>query len=328
MTVLKFFLRAARRYIVQPLVLLLAKLTAIGLMLIPGNPAHRIFDRRGFHLLRKHFYLPIPEIDDVERPFWNQQSSMIGIDMNDQMALDCLEHVIPPFMDEFRAQFPLQPTENSTQFHLINGNYMAVDAHVYYAFIRYYKPKHIIEIGAGNSTRLAAVACMRNEQETGCPTNLTVIEPFPPDVLAKGFAGLTQLLHVRVQDVNLNVFTALEAGDILFIDSSHVLRSGGDVQFEYLEILPRLSPGVLVHIHDISLPKPYPQVYWDTQLYWNEQFLLQAFLTFNHEFQVVWPGSYMLLRYPDLMNRRFPELKAMRQSFPFSAPSAFWIRRL
>jgi hypothetical protein len=130
----------------------------------------------------------------------------------------------------------------------------------------------------------------------------------------------------KVQDVPLDVFTSLEAGDILFIDSTHALRSGSDVQYEFLEILPRLAPGVLVHVHDVSLPLPYPKVYYDTQTYWNEQYLLQAFLAYNSRFEVVWAGNYMLLNHRDAMLETFPEFKLMREKWTSSEPSAFWIR--
>jgi hypothetical protein len=129
-----------------------------------------------------------------------------------------------------------------------------------------------------------------------------------------------------IQDVPLSVFEEPEGGDILFIDSSHVIRSGNDVHYEYLKILPRLKPGVLVHVHDISLPKPYPKVYYDNHLYWNEQYLLQAFLMFNSAYEVVWPGNYMMETYPEKMLERFPEIKVMRTSYPSSEPTAFWMR--
>src|SRR3972149_5863814 len=115
-------------------------------------------------------------------------------------------------------------------------------------------------------------------------------------------------------------------GDILFLDSSPVLRAGGDVQLEYLEILPRLAPGVLVHVHDISLPKPYPRVYFETGMYWNEQYLLQAFLAFNSRFEVLWPGNWMMVRHPEKVCAVFPEFHEMRKLYPQSEPTGFWMR--
>src|SRR5262249_5831168 len=155
---------------------------------------------------------------------------------------------------------------------------------VYYALIRHFRPKRIIEIGSGNSTVLAAAACMTNQKEYGAAPRLTAIEPYPNEILKKGLPGLTELIDQPLQKVDLGLFQTLEEGDILFIDSSHVLRAGNDVELEYLEIIPRLKPGVFVHVHDVSLPRRYPKCYFDQQLFWNEQQLLQAFLAFNSRF--------------------------------------------
>ena len=116
----------------------------------------------------------------------------------------------------------------------------------------------------------------------------------------------------------------LEAGDVLFIDSSHMLRIGSDVQFEYLEILPRLKPGVIVHIHDIFLPAEYPRNWvHDKHIFWNEQYLLQAFLAFNASFEVLWGGSWMHLNHPAELESAFQSYKRENQW-----PGSFWIRRV
>jgi hypothetical protein len=114
----------------------------------------------------------------------------------------------------------------------------------------------------------------------------------------------------------------LGADDILFIDSSHVLRIGSDVQYLFLEVLPRLAPGVLVHIHDIFMPAEYPREWVLTHGYfWTEQYLLQAFLTFNTSWEVIWAGSFMQLNHRESLACAFPQavLDAM--------PGSFWIRR-
>jgi hypothetical protein len=304
----------------------LARLTALCIGMIPGNPYHDLFLRHGYHLLRRHFYLPIPDEGELKADYWENQSELPGIDMNDAGALELLHGVFPGYMDEFRDRFPIERPTDTRRFHLINGGYMAVDAHVYYAMIRHFKPGRIVEIGAGNSTLLGGATCMENRRETGRTVDYTAIDPFPQSILEGGVPGLTRLLAARVQDTDMGLFTSLRANDILFIDSSHVLRSGNDVQFEYLEILPRLAPGVLVHIHDISLPRHYPKVYFDNQLYWNEQYLLQAFLAFNSRFRVLWAGNYMMLKYPEQVCKVFPEYHIMRRHYPMSEPTAFWMR--
>jgi hypothetical protein len=276
--------------------------------------------------LRQHFYVPIPDETDLRDPMLKASSDLVGIDMNEEKALEFLRNVLPKYQAEFRQSFPLHRTEGSEQFHLINGGYMAGDAQVYYALIRHGRPRRIIEIGGGNSSLLAAAACLRNREDYGVKPHLTVIEPYPWDLLKKGVRGVDVLREERIQTVELELFTSLQAGDILFIDSSHVLRPGGDVQREYCEILPRLAPGVLVHIHDISLPKPYFPSYFQNHLYWNEQYLLQAFLTYNSRYEVVWPGTYMYVQHAEEVVNAFPEIADMRVEYPLAEPSSFWLR--
>lgn len=292
----------------------------------PASKCHAAFYRLGYHLLAKHFYLPIPDDTDELDNFWVESSALVGVDMNDTAGIEIMEKFAPRYLPEFRTMFPIEGPLKPPGFYLINGGYMAIDAHVYYCLIRHHKPSRIVEIGNGNSTLLAIAASKKNEEETGQRPKLTSIDPYPWSIFRQGYAGLDDLIVKRVQDVPLSLFEQLEAGDILFIDSSHVIRSGNDVHYEYLEILPRLKPGVLVHVHDISLPKPYPKVYYDNHLYWNEQYLLQAFLLFNDRFEVIWPGNYLMLKYPERMLAVFPEFQRMRQDYPMSEPTAFWMR--
>ncbi|MBN2562024.1 MAG: class I SAM-dependent methyltransferase [Phycisphaerae bacterium] len=293
------------------------------------NLAHDVFYRHGFHLLRKHYYLPIPDKADLGDDFWEKTSDLPGLALNETRALDLLDKVLPPYLQEFRERFPLH--EGGAQpdsFFLTNGTYMAVDAHVYYAFIRHFRPKRILEIGGGRSTLLAVAAGLRNARSSGQGPRVTVIDPFPSPLIKTGFAGLTEIIPARVQDVGLDTFASLTENDMLFIDSSHVLRAGGDVQFEYLELLPRLRPGVLVHVHDVSLPKNYPRVYFEQHLYWNEQYVLQAFLAFNSRFEVIWPGNYLMCRHRARIEAAFPEILEQRKTYPDSEPTSFWMRTL
>lgn len=291
-----------------------------------AEAARAVLSRRGFHLLRHHYYLPIPEAADCDNRFFASSSELVGVELDEDSALALLESAIAPTLAEFRSTFPIHPDPQRPGFHLINGNYMAVDAHVYYGLIRHFAPRRIVEIGSGNSTLVAAAAVAANRRDGRRQADLIAIEPFPGPALRTGLDGAGRLVESKVQEVPLGLFEELEAGDILFIDSSHCLRSGGDVQYEYLEILPRLGPGVLVHIHDISLPRPYPRTYFERQLYWNEQYLLQAFLAFNSRFEVLWPGALMMERHPDRITTLFPEVLTMRQHYPDATPTAFWMR--
>ena len=206
-----------------------------------------------------------------------------------------------------------------------NGWFENVDGEILYCMIRHFKPRRIIEVGSGFSTYLSAQAIARNRQEDphyGC--ELTAIEPNPNPVLQSGFPGLTRLISRNVQDVALHEFQKLEANDIFFVDSSHILKIGSDVHYEFLEIIPRLDRGVLIHAHDILLPAEYPrEKVFNENIFWNEQYLLQAFLAFNERYEVLWASSFMHLKHPDKLEKAFLSYQKSK-----IWPGSFWMRRM
>lgn len=122
-----------------------------------------------------------------------------------------------------------------------------------------------------------------------------------------GVAGITRLVKQKVEDVDLAFFDAFEENDLLFIDSSHVSKAGSDVNYLFFEVLPRLKPGVVVHIHDIFLPDEYPKVWViDQGRNWNEQYLLRAFLQFNREWEILWAAHFMGTRHTMAVQQTFP----------------------
>jgi len=138
---------------------------------------------------------------------------------------------------------------------------------------------------------------------------------------------LSRLLIQKVEDVGVDFFSSLDDGDILFIDSSHVVRTGGDVPFLYMEVLPRLRKGVLVHIHDIFLPLAYPKEYViKKRCFWNEQYLLQAFLTYNDAFEVLLCGSYLHLKHLEELRSTFPPPAGLGVHENYFS-SSFWMRK-
>lgn len=203
------------------------------------------------------------------------------------------------------------------QFHFYNGMYDGIDALVLYYMIRHYKPNLIIEIGSGWSTRIAAQAAIVNKK-----TKLIAIEPYPESILVNGFPGLTSLMINKVEEINKDFFNQLGENDILFIDSSHIVKTDSDVNYLYLDVIPRLKKGVIIHIHDIFLPQEYPR-WWiiDDLRFWNEQYLLQAFLQFNTKFQVLLANNYLCTHHLELVKTVFPNC-------PFYAHvSSFWMQR-
>jgi hypothetical protein len=282
-----------------------------------------MLQKMGMHVVPNHFYEPVPDARSISEGFWTTPSSLVGIDLRESGQLTLLEH----FCDKYRPEFEQleNPTPTSTNgFSLANRSFGSVDGEILYCMVRHFRPNTIIEIGSGNSTRVSSMAIFKNGQETGAQGKLIAIEPYPNAAIEKGFPGLTRLIKTPVQSVPLEQFEVLGENDILFVDSSHVLKEASDVQFEYLEIVPRLKNGVIVHFHDIFLPFPYPRSWVVDELrFWNEQYLLQALLAFNSSFEVIWAGNYMSHKHPDVLRRAFSSYKPNE-----TAPGSFWIRKI
>ena len=242
--------------------------------------------------------------------------------MNRDGQLALLRTIAGQYQAEYDA-FPEQQTTDPTDYYFDQPMFRSVDAEMLYGVIRHFRPRRIVEIGSGFSTLAAAAACRKN-LESGHVTELICIEPFPSETLTRGVPGVTRLIPRALEEVDSGLFASLSANDILFIDSSHVLRIGNDVYREYLSILPSVQPGVLVHVHDIFLPHEYPRTWVkDEYRFWNEQYLLQAFLTFNNAFRIIWAGSYMHHEHRE-------ELSAAFRSYnPATVlPGSFWIQRV
>jgi hypothetical protein len=288
------------------------------------EPFYEIFKKYDFYFLPKHYFLPIPDDDDMK---FACESELVGINMRDDFQMEFTHAVVLKYKSEFDTFPEYESNNNRLQYFMINGTFMTGDGHAYYSLIRDIKPATIIEIGSGQSTLLANHAIDKNFEECTKDTcQLKVIDPYCAYKLEK-LKRLTELKNCKLQEVGLNYFHQLKSGDILFIDSSHTLKSGGDVWMEYCEIIPRLNSGVYVHIHDISLPMPYSTSYYHSHWYWNEQYVLQTLLTNNDKLEVVWAGNYLFHKYPKEMTTAFsPGYDMMRKIYPQAGPCSFWIR--
>lgn len=264
----------------------------------------RTCQKLGINVTPRHFYWPIPDLKMLARKNWTECRLSDGVSLQLDRQLRLLETALLSFCSE--CHFPEQATGRAHEFHFNNGFFERVDAEIAYAMVRHQMPRRIIEIGSGQSTRLMAAALRRNAEE-GHRGELLAIEPHPDEVLRQGFPGLSKLAMQRVQEVPLEVFTRLKWGDILFIDSSHVVAVDSDVIHEYLRILPKLQPGVVIHVHDIFLPADYPQKFVMNNLcFWGEQYLLEAFLSYNRAFQVLWASSAMQFFHHPELEKNFP----------------------
>jgi predicted O-methyltransferase YrrM len=301
--------------------------------LVWDKKSFQIFEQSGVHVTPNLFYYSIPNTRTLGDDLWEKESELVGIDMNISQQLTLLKEVFPKFGGEWVFAESKNTVASTHDYYSHNATFGGGgDAEVLHSMIRHFKPKKVVEIGSGFSTYLSARACLMNKEKDGVQTELFAIEPFPNNTLKKGFPGLTALIERPLETVDLDLFTSMEANDILFIDSTHVLKIGGDVKYEYLEILPRLQNGVIVHCHDIFFPGEYPKSWvLDNHWFWTEQYLLQAFLAFNNAFEILWAGQYM--------NRKYTkELKHVFSSYldnsidnlkinPSLGAGSLWIRR-
>ena len=288
-----------------------------------------LWESLGFHIVPIHFHQPIPDTRTLSDEIWDRTSELVGIDMNAKRQLELLTEVFPNFAQE--CDFPRERTEIPYEFYRKNGAFLSVDAEVFHSMIRHFQPKRIVEVGSGSTTYLAARACRLNAEKKGTRTEFCAIDPFPNETVKRGFPGLTSLIQKPLEQVAMGFFSRLEENDILFIDSSHVVGIGGDVNYEFLEIIPRLKTGVIIHVHDIFAPAEYPKKWiFEDRFFWTEQYILQAFLSFNCDFEILWASSYMHLNYPDKLKSVFPSYVDLQHDYPHYPqvwPSSFWFRR-
>jgi hypothetical protein len=237
-----------------------------------------------------------------------------GIEWNESLVDEIMEGPLVVYADEYN-QFRSTPTDNPDHFYSNNPFFGFVDAAVCYALIRNGEPATVVEIGSGHSSRVIRAALDQNGSG-----RLVSIDPNPRASVAD---VSDEHLPMVVQKMQSEWFEELSDDSILFIDSSHQAGTGSDVNFLFLEVLPALQPGVLIHIHDIYLPDDYP-IHWniDRKFNYSEQYLLQALLTFSSGFRVVWPGRWVL------QNKRTELSALMRPGEKLERHCSFWMQRI
>lgn len=242
-----------------------------------------------------------------------------GIDLNTEGQLQMLQQF--RFGSELET-FPFGRQNKPGVFYYDNGMFGPGDAEILYSMVRHFKPSMIIEIGSGNSTLVSLKATAANKKEDHrYDCNITCVEPYEIPWLEDLDVKLNR---TRVELLDHDFFQQLRANDILLIDSSHVIRPQGDVLFEFLEILPLLKKGVIIHVHDIFTPKDYPDDWIiDTHKMWNEQYLLEAFLSNNSEFEIIAALNFLFHHHPAQLFSACPVL-ASHQEFE---PRSVWIRK-
>lgn len=268
-----------------------------------------------------HFYSPMYDSRELERRkdrLWPPTPRETpGMDWRDQQQVALCTDVFAP---QSSPEFPDKPRQPG-EFFVNNGQYPPLDAWVLDGILRHYRPRRMIEVGCGFSTLVSARVF---REELPGEAELICIDPNPSPLLVDGHIDrVAQIRPEKVEDSPLELFERLKGNDVLFIDTSHTVKTGGDVTWLYHEVLPRLSPGVIVHIHDIFLPHEYPEPWVLEGWGWNEMYLVRSFLLFNCAFEILWGSAYMLTYHPDEVAAAFPEFEKYRATFGAS----LWIRR-
>jgi len=264
---------------------------------------HKLGIRFGIHILPVHYHSPIPNILELQRTrdVWAKKSELPGVHLSlDEQAAN-LKAICLPYQSEYARN---KAYKDAVSNHFGPG-YGYIEAQALHGFIRHYKPKRIVEVGSGVSTYCILKASEMNRKETGRNSKILSIEPYPSSRLRR--LAEIDLVTKQVQAVPFEIFTELRENDVLFIDSSHTVKAGGDVNYLILEVLPRLRKGVIVHFHDILLPYDYQRDVCQTFLHWAETSLLRAFLIFNENAKVIVCLSHLHYERKDVLREVFPE---------------------
>lgn len=265
---------------------------------------------------RGHFYSALPDIE-TKPGSAAVGSAFPGIDLKPETQKEILQHLF-----ETAAQFdwPEEPHTNR-RFYLNQGYFKGADSLSLITMMRRYHPARLIEVGSGFSSALMLDV---NDLFLGRKAHFTFIDPHPDrltSILRETDHASTNIVTQPVQTLPLTLFETLRENDILFIDSSHVSKTGSDVQYLFFEVLPRLREGVIVHVHDIYWPFDYPEDYIRQGIAWNEAYLLRAFLSFNRGFEVLFWTPYAALKWEE-------EIAARAPLYLKNTGASFWMRRI
>ena len=263
----------------------------------------------GLHVTPVHFYSPIPTTYELDDKIFTKIFDCTGIAWNIKEQVATLEQFHSKYYNEYK------PDANVDRF-------SQVDSFMLYSIIREKKPAIMIEIGSGESTKVSLASLEINEKN-GAPCMFYAIEPYPDKFLRGINKTNFKLISRNLQEVDIEL---LCSADLLFIDSSHVSKIGSDVNYEILEVIPKLKVGAVIHWHDIMIPTNYWKRWMDNgNMFWNESYMVHSFMLFNNSYKVIWSSRYMQINHPDELKNRFSYFNPEDENQQITS---FWIERI
>ena len=256
----------------------------------------KILNYFGIFPITNHYYEPLFDFRDLKKNLYENRN-LPGINFNLNQQLNNLSKFV--YANELK-ELNLTKKSPNYNFNIKNKFFENGDAEIYYQLIRHIKPRNILEIGSGQSTLIALEAVKKNKNTDKINTKITCVEPYE-NIWLNSLD--IKILRKKIEDINENYYLKLKSGDILFIDSSHIIKPQGDVLKIFLEIIPKLKKGVIIHIHDIFTPKDYPKKWLITEnKFWNEQYLVEVLMMNENKYEI-----YLMLNY--LKNNAYEQLK-------------------
>ncbi len=269
-----------------------------------------------------HFYSAVPSDEDRRWALRGERvaAPIVDVDLRSESQLELIE-TLAPIADQFDWPATAElAKDQGVRYHYENSALGVGDGLLLYSMIRHHAPKRIIEVGCGYSS---ALMLDTNARHFNNEIDLTFIEPYPEllhSLMLEGDDERCEIKPIAVQDVDLEIFDTLTAGDILFIDSTHVSKLGSDVNRLLFDVIPRLAPGVVVHIHDIGPSFSYPDQWIREGRAWNESYLVRAFLAYNDEFEILAWNPYLHTEHREFMDTQMPMSATERGN-------SLWFRR-
>jgi Methyltransferase domain len=275
----------------------------------------RVFDigqRFGVNILPRHFYSPVPDIHALRKEQgWRKPFDLVGVTgANIDPQIAAFKEICPVAISKSWAGLDVH--RNASEENGQGGGYGVIEADVLYGFILRHKPKRIVQVGCGVSTAII----LRAAKAAGYMPNITCVEPFPSSYLLElEKENKIMLLRDPAQDVTMDIFTSLSSGDLLFIDSTHTVKVGSEVNRLILDVMPRLGKGLYVHFHDIYFPYDYPRGLLTEEIFFNlESTLLHGYLTDNHRIKIVLAMSMMHYLAPSEIAASLPHYSPQNNS--------------